>query len=170
MIDARHTLAGGGWTMKKRTVVLGGVLVACAAPPAHAASGPSANGAGQWISSFGQEVKGSFNAKPDPKDGAKGKVKILVDKKTPEEFSYTGTVTCYFQSGNIARFSGVIDKSEGIPQGFFIWAVEDGGSPGKGVDMIRTQMTTTPQDCVTRVTFLPRNPLLKGDFHVHPSH
>ncbi|MDB4442765.1 hypothetical protein N9219_05035 [bacterium] len=115
----------------------------------------------------------SFNAQIGPKGDAKG----VVQAHSDGDFgSFHGKVTCYYQDGNMAWFSGPATYRDNISQfeftGFLI-GVEDNSEPGTAADpdpdfiRVRFLREQDSDDC-TNVTGLPlNNPVLNGNLQVH---
>jgi hypothetical protein len=134
--------------MKKLLTIAAGLTVMLAGV-ALAAPSPKATGGAQWdtATSPPRHAFISFNAQGDTTD-AKG----MVNLRVPETgVQFKGSVTCYSQSGNTARFSGVVDSND-VVNGLthFRVTVQDNGEPAADAtpDRIFTQRFTSAQnDC-----------------------
>ena len=125
----------------------------------------------ETVGMFLADTKFDAEQKKDGKE--KGKVhRKVYDPATGETVrDFEGKVTCYYQEGNLARFSGIITKRKGtddIPGDYFFFAVEDNGS-GKNAppDRIGAGRFMTEQDCSLPLVS-PIRDVEKGNIHVHP--
>ncbi len=150
-----------------RLAVVAGVALACAGTATAAGGGPKATGGVKFTTVNGGDGKADFNARPTD-TGAAGNVHVVVTR-TANVADFKGDVTCYFQDGNLARFSGPITKGDATVDGedatAFRITVVDNGSPGDGNDLIRVSKTMGVRPC-TRDTDAP-SPILKGNIQVH---
>ena len=143
--------------------------------PAGAASTPKATGGADYTTvvtqggnQFMYDTHVSFVAMGTPEE-AKGQVQANDQGAGPADWH--GRVTCYFQDGNRAWFSGVIthfrpEAEDSGASGFFEIAVVDGGEPGTGVDMISVRRTATEDTCDDD-DFQAMRPLEGGNIQVH---
>lgn len=195
-------------------VLLLALGVALGATSAAAQSGPKATGGVTFEQNpggaFAHADKISFNAQPtgagDATTNFEGKGKVnsrAPDFTSPSvfpipEFTFNGTVDCYWQSGSTARFSGVIDEGGvntdpnngfggpvGGPGDFFLVGVEDNSEPGwladPDPDFVRTRVAPKAghelSNCanpdwrppVFFRTFAIDGPVLDGNLQVHPA-
>ena len=152
--------------MKKLLTITAGLTVMMAGV-ALAAPSPKATGGAQWMSATNPPRHAfiAFNAQGDTTD-AKGRVNVRV----PETgVAWNGSVSCYSQSGNTARFSGSVDPQD-VVNGLthFRVTVQDNTEPGADAtpDRIFTQRFTTPQtDCQNNPQ--PAADITDGNIQVH---
>lgn len=156
--------------MRRIAFVTAVVACAVAATPAMAASKDGkATGGIKHVTVAGFDGQADFNAQGTPAD-AKGRVHRRVVDNGGLIREFTGDVTCYFQVGNLARFSGVITNEQGddsIQGQYFLWAVQDNGEGSKAPpDLFSAARSATPFDCATFAQ-MPFLPVDNGNIQVH---
>lgn len=152
------------------SLAAGGTTLAVAAPGGKDKEKAHGNVDSETTGGFMADTK--FNAEDGGPKGPKGKVhRRVYDPATGETVrDFEGEVTCYSQTGNVARFSGRITKRKGddpIPGDFFFFAVQDNGKGKKDPpDKFGAGRFLNAPDCTQPLV----NPILdvtKGDVHVH---
>jgi hypothetical protein len=156
--------------MRKITAIVALVVLSLATAAVAMAASNGAAGGVKYTSVGGNDTQTSFTAQGSPTDAKGNVVRKLTDPVTGQEVTdFRGDVTCYFQDGNVARFSGPItaSKADAFPNDYYMIAVQDNGEGSNAPpDMIGNGRFATKPDC-SQPLVIPVRPVEKGNLQVH---
>jgi len=158
--------------MKRITVVVAACVLALATGGVALAGGVSgmATGGAKYVATTDNLAQIDFNAKIGP-NGPQGRVhRRVLDMSGNFVREFVGSVNCYSQQGNVARFSGVITNSinddPALNGQYFLWVVQDNGEGASAPpDLVKVDRATTPYDC-TASQMMPTQPVDNGSIQV----